>query len=89
MRITVVRAWPEGHEQVELQLPDTATVADAVEASGISAEGIAGYAVFGIRVDTSAGLHDGDRVELLRPLLVDPKDARRRRAETQAPKKKP
>jgi putative ubiquitin-RnfH superfamily antitoxin RatB of RatAB toxin-antitoxin module len=37
-------------------------------------------AVFGERVAATDYLRDGDRVELLRSLLIDPKDARRRRA---------
>ena len=28
------------------------------------------------------GVREGDRIDILRPLAVDPKDARRRRAET-------
>jgi putative ubiquitin-RnfH superfamily antitoxin RatB of RatAB toxin-antitoxin module len=37
--------------------------------------------VFGVRATGETVLRDGDRLELLRPLLADPKDARRRRAE--------
>ena len=37
-------------------------------------------AVFGVLADRSTVLREGDRVELLRPLQVDPKEARRRRA---------
>jgi putative ubiquitin-RnfH superfamily antitoxin RatB of RatAB toxin-antitoxin module len=43
-------------------------------------EGVSGYAVFGERVGMDTVLDDGDRLELLQPLLVDPKEARRRRA---------
>ena len=39
-------------------------------------------AVFGRRVSDATILHDGDRLELLRALVIDPKQARRRRAET-------
>jgi hypothetical protein len=39
-------------------------------------------AVFGVQATPQTPLHAGDRVELLRPLQVDPKDARRRRAAT-------
>ncbi len=39
-----------------------------------------GYAVFGIRATSATVLCDGDRLELLRGLQADPKDARRRRA---------
>jgi putative ubiquitin-RnfH superfamily antitoxin RatB of RatAB toxin-antitoxin module len=38
-------------------------------------------AIFGQLCDASTRLHEGDRVELLRPLQLDPKEARRRRAE--------
>ncbi|MYH14611.1 MAG: RnfH family protein [Gammaproteobacteria bacterium] len=36
--------------------------------------------VYGKRVDRSRVLRPGDRIELYRPLLLDPKEARRRRA---------
>jgi len=61
-------------------LPDGATVADALMATGWSLVDITGVAIFGERVERDTPLHDGDRVELLRPLLIDPKDARRLRA---------
>jgi hypothetical protein len=32
-------------------------------------------------VPPTTAVHDGDRVEVYRPLIVEPKDARRRRAE--------
>lgn len=80
IRVEVIRAWPRRFEAVTLVLPDSATVAEAVAASGFTLEGISGYAVFGERVGNDARLHDADRLELLRPLQIDPKDARRRRA---------
>jgi putative ubiquitin-RnfH superfamily antitoxin RatB of RatAB toxin-antitoxin module len=39
-----------------------------------------GYAIFGQRARADTPLRDGDRVELTRPLVADPKDARRQRA---------
>jgi putative ubiquitin-RnfH superfamily antitoxin RatB of RatAB toxin-antitoxin module len=80
MRVEVVLARPREHRAVVLELPAQATVADALAASGLPLEGIDGYAVFGVRVAADAPLRPGDRVELLRPLLLDPKEARRRRA---------
>lgn len=79
-RVQVVCAWPRRFECVELSLPEGATVADAIDASGLALDGITGYAIHGERAGTATALHDGDRVELLRPLQVDPKEARRRRA---------
>jgi putative ubiquitin-RnfH superfamily antitoxin RatB of RatAB toxin-antitoxin module len=80
IRVEVVRAWPRRHEATLLELPDAAMVADALAASGFDQADVVGYAVFGERAQASHVLRDGDRVELLRPLQVDPKEARRRRA---------
>ena len=80
MRVEVVLALPRAHRAVRGELDAAATVADAVAASGLPLEGIDGYAVFGLRAAADAPLRDGDRVELLRPLQLDPKEARRRRA---------
>lgn len=79
MRIEVIRAWPRRHESVPLELPAGACVADAVRMAGWDIEGY-GIAIFGERADLSRPLQDGDRVEVLRPLTTDPKEARRRRA---------
>jgi putative ubiquitin-RnfH superfamily antitoxin RatB of RatAB toxin-antitoxin module len=69
----------------ELTLPAGATVAEAVAASGLASAwpgvDIADdrLGVFGRRVTPRRVLRDGDRVEVYRPLAVDPKEARRRR----------
>lgn len=84
MRVQVVLALPRAHHAVTVELAGGATLAEAVAASGLPLDGIDGYAVFGVRTDPGAPLRDGDRVELLRPLQMDPKDARRRRAERRA-----
>ncbi|MCD9005619.1 RnfH family protein [Luteimonas sp. XNQY3] len=82
--VRVVRARPGHHDDWTLQLDAAATVADAVEAMRQAAptalDAVAGYAVFGVRVQPAALLRDGDRLELLEALQIDPKDARRRRA---------
>ena len=80
IRVEVIRAWPRRHEAILLALPDAATVADALAASGFDQADAVGYAVFGERAKASDVLRDGDRLELLRPLQIDPKEARRRRA---------
>lgn len=41
------------------------------------------YAVWGKKVELTKPLKDGDRLELLRPLTVDPKEARRMRFDKQ------
>jgi putative ubiquitin-RnfH superfamily antitoxin RatB of RatAB toxin-antitoxin module len=80
LRVEVMRAWPRRHRSVQLELPAGATVADAVAACGLPLDGVAGHAVFGEAAPPARLLRDGDRVELLEALRLDPKEARRRRA---------
>ena len=85
MRVEIVLAVPRAFEAWQLTLPIGATVAQALEAAGFTPEalvmrGIDGLALHGVRTTPEAVLRDGDRIELLRPLVADPKDARRRRA---------
>ena len=84
LRVQVVLAWPHRCLERELVLEEGATVADAVRLAGLGhKEEVAGFAVFGVAAAASVPLRDGDRVELLRPLRMDPKEARRRRAQRQ------
>jgi len=80
VRVEVLRAWPRRHASARLELEQGATVADAVRGCGLDLEGVAGYAVFGELAPPARPLRDGDRVELLETLRLDPKEARRRRA---------
>jgi putative ubiquitin-RnfH superfamily antitoxin RatB of RatAB toxin-antitoxin module len=84
MRVEVVYALPEGADVSVLELPPGATVRDALAASGVAARhaalDLSQIGIFGRRVTPDAVLSDGDRVELYRPLALDPKEARRRRA---------
>ncbi len=89
MDVEVCYAEPMNATQIAVSLPDGSTVADAVERSGIAATltldlARLSFAVFGRRAVASTRLHDGDRVELLRPLIVHPMEARRLRAVTKA-----
>jgi uncharacterized protein len=81
--VEVILAWPRRHLSRRLRLEGGATVAQAVAAAGFEPSllaGLDGYAIHGLRVQADERLRDGDRVELLRPLQLDPKEARRRRA---------
>jgi uncharacterized protein len=82
VRIELLRAWPRRFERTELQLPEGTAVRDAVMAAGWGDDPeVVACAVFGQRVDGDTLLREGDRLELLRPLLADPKEARRQRVE--------
>jgi len=84
-RVDIVLAWPRRFEAWTVEVDDGATIAEAVTRAGLSkaaleGQGIDGVALHGVRTDWDAAVRDGDRIELLRPLVADPKDARRRRA---------
>lgn len=84
MRVTVVYS-PAPRQVLEwpLVLPAGATVADAVRASGwheaCPGSESADVGVWGRPCAPAQSLREGDRVELYRPLQVDPKVARRER----------
>jgi len=87
IRIEVVYALPHRAWSVVLELPLGAIASEAVARSGFAAqvpdfdaEGLS-YAIFGKTISARTVLRDGDRMELLRPLLADPKQARRARAQ--------
>ena len=86
IRVTVVYAQPASATEIEVSLPAGATVQDALEHSGIGARnpeanpGRCAVGIFGKRVDRDAIVTEGDRVELYRPLIADPKEIRRARA---------
>jgi putative ubiquitin-RnfH superfamily antitoxin RatB of RatAB toxin-antitoxin module len=67
----------------ELTLAEGSTLRDALQASGIEAPGLdlatCPVGIFGKKKTADTVLRDGDRVEIYRPLVADPKDARRRR----------
>ena len=76
-------------EVVALTLTDGASVADAVRQSGMHRRhglrlGTLVMSLWGKRCESSTGLREGDRVELCRPLVVDPMQARRLRDKAQA-----
>ena len=79
LRVEVVRALPERQDAVVVEMPPGATVADALRASGLAPEGPVEAGRFGVRVGLDAPLEPGDRIEIYRPLRVDPKAARRDR----------
>src|SRR5579883_539159 len=86
--VEVVYADPLVQITRRLDILAPASVGDAVRVSGICSEIPVGlipfsYGIWGRVVAADTPLHDGDRVELYRPLKIDPKLARRRRAEGQ------
>jgi putative ubiquitin-RnfH superfamily antitoxin RatB of RatAB toxin-antitoxin module len=86
IRIEVVYAQPAGEDLMTVELAAGATVGDALQACGVLLRHAEidlrrhRIGVYGRLVEQGAVLRDGDRVEIYRPLVVNAKEARRRRA---------
>lgn len=84
---TVVYATPERQFVLPVRVPAGSTLRDAVIASGLLAQQPSldavrlDLGVFNRPRPADTLLRAGDRVEVYRPLTVDPKEARRVRAE--------
>lgn len=81
--ISVVYALADRQEVVKLTVAATTTVAEAVERSGLVerfpeiAASPLNCAVYARIVELASVVGEGDRIEILRPLLIDPKENRR------------
>jgi len=86
LRVSVVYALPEEQHIVALTLPGGVSVEQAVQRSGLLQrfpsifERPLRCAVFNRVVEGAEPVRAGDRIEILRPLQIDPKEARRREA---------
>lgn len=87
LSIEVCYALPSEQTLIAVELPEGATVRQALDASGILTRypqidlAQQKVGVFGKLKPLDALLADHDRVEIYRPLIVDPKAARQRRVE--------
>ena len=89
-RIEVAYATLEKQMILECEVDQGCTVRQAVKSSGIehyfpeidldNCE----VGIFGKAVPPEQGLNNGDRIEIYRPLIADPKEVRRKRAEAEA-----
>ncbi len=94
LRVQVAYALPDRQWLIALELPAGTTAADAVRASGLAAKypqfdiDNAPLGIFSRPCAPATRLRDGDRVEIYRALLCDPKQVRRERAAQAAPRKR-
>ncbi|TAM64004.1 MAG: RnfH family protein [Rhodanobacter sp.] len=86
IRVEVIYASATQQILRRTELAQGATVIQAIDASGITGALAHGtidpqrLGIHGRRVAPDQLLRDGDRVEIYRPLMLDPREARRRRA---------
>ncbi len=82
-------ARPGRVQRATLELPEGATVAQAIDRTGWALPAGVRIGVWGRLRDPAETLRDRDRVEIYRPLTVDPKEARRMRYRSHRAAKKP
>lgn len=87
IRVEVAAAWPDRQLVIEVEVPAGSTVMQAIERSGVrqrfpelevDPERIG---IFSERCTPDRVVREGERIEIYRPLKVDPKEARREAAE--------
>ncbi|MGL9773344.1 MAG: RnfH family protein [Sodalis sp. (in: enterobacteria)] len=87
IRVEVVYALPERQYLRQLVLEEGSTLEQAIRASGLLALrqdidlSVNKVGIFSRPAKLEDILSDGDRVEIYRPLLIDPKELRRQRAD--------
>ncbi|AIN63454.1 TPA: RnfH family protein [Providencia stuartii] len=94
LNVEVTYALPEKQYLLPVKVMEGATVEDAIMASGILAlradidlkKNKVG--IYSRPAKLSDKLNEGDRVEIYRPLIADPKELRRKRAEKSKDSKK-
>ena len=82
LKVEVVYALPEREESARVTVQSGATVRDVLAKSGLLHLVRGKVGIFGKVVREDAPVADGDRVEIYRPLALDPKEARRACAAT-------
>jgi len=88
IRVEVAFALPAEQVLISVSLPADATVDDAIAASGIAERfpderlQTLETGIWGRLAERQATVRDGDRVEIYRPLLRDPREARRELAQS-------
>jgi putative ubiquitin-RnfH superfamily antitoxin RatB of RatAB toxin-antitoxin module len=84
--VEVAYALPGRQLILKLDVAPDATLEQAIHASGMLEKfpeidlGVNKVGVFGKLAKLDAVLHAGDRVEIYRPLIADPKEVRKKRA---------
>jgi len=85
--VEVAYALPHKQSLVALSVPDGSTALEAAKRSGIAndypeleIDESTRLGIFGQLVASTQPLREGDRVEIYRPLLADPKEVRKERA---------
>ena len=91
--IEVIYALPEEQELITLDVEQGTTVEQSIKLSGVLEKypeidlSKNKVGIFGKITKKDEALRDKDRIEIYRPLIADPKESRRKRAEKKESKK--
>lgn len=86
IHVEVAYATPLRQEVLTIEVPLDSTIAAAIQQSGICLLFpeinlmTQPVGIFGKRCTLSDRVYEGDRIEIYRPLIIDPKEARRVKA---------
>ncbi|WP_416192663.1 RnfH family protein [Neisseria sp. CCUG12390] len=89
LNIEIVYGLPDKQVLKTMQVAEGTTIRQAALQSGLENEfsdldlNTAKLGIFGKAVKDDTVLREKDRIEIYRPLLIDPKEARRRRVQNQ------
>ena len=87
IQVEVAYATSAKQTLLSVEVPPGCTVAEAIELSGIRREfpdldpDASAVGIFSQKVSLDREVKNGDRVEIYRPLLADPKEMRKQRAQ--------
>ena len=87
IKIEIVYALPHEQELIKLEVPANSTIADAIKLSGLQEKHAeidlekGKFGLFGKLSKLDVIVREKDRVEIYRPLIADPKEVRKKRAE--------
>ena len=86
INVEVVYGNPEKQMLLSVSLPENCTVLQVIQQSGILVEfpeidlSVNRVGIFSVICSLDKTVENGDRIEIYRPLKIDPKEARRQRA---------
>lgn len=81
LKVSLAVQTKQGLKKLELEVPEGATVSQALELGNVPICDENGLSIFSLRCNAETLLSQGDRIEVALPLIIDPKEARRLRAD--------
>ena len=92
LHVQVCYATPERQILLDLSVPEGTSLQDAIVQSGMLTQvpeidlRVSRVGIYGKQKTLDTVLREHDRVEIYRPLIADPKESRRKRAEKKSDK---